>query len=554
MTLKEAYEIIYEEKSSNKSEKEIRKKIKNEELKKRYRDLMKKHHPDKLGDTEKSQEINNAYDFLKKYLKENQYEMIIDEYKVKFRKARDIYSYETTSKIIKLIKECEEKEKYTISIEEAYQIVKETKQNIIELKNNLEKIAEVYSAIRKKLQTETLTKEELEDLLVKFANEYYHKLDDPKYKDAMDFWYKEELNVAYNRFERLMQTKAHIIAPRINNAKNLYLYILENESIEFVHTISKEFDKQTDLTNKMLLLKYFQDKMYEQDRLIRKCNLTYIEYQERTKIQKEEIDDRYIKEMEDIFLRLIPEEHLNKVLNEKELSQERTYNQKHKENYAIEKEDLEAKVNYYKEDLIEEIKSKTAEINYIKFLINENTKKYDCKNLSKNSSIENLLSLDCDLDTQLSIYKEKAIKKYYEAFIYHYIEILNSNAVPEEITSLYKEALKQKENPNMIDKYYKIFKKEYNKLYNESHKAITKDKTASPNEEEIQMLKRNIKQKINYYSSNDGKLIFNIPEDKKKEIDSKFQNINDLSVEELYNLYAELDNIFAGRYKEIKFK
>jgi len=59
-----------------------------EELKKRYRELAKKYHPDlPTGDTEKMKEINNEYDYLKERLKNGQHKQQTAESMDAFRDA-----------------------------------------------------------------------------------------------------------------------------------------------------------------------------------------------------------------------------------------------------------------------------------------------------------------------------------------------------------------------------------------------------------------------------------------------------------------------------------
>ena len=58
---------------------ELPKLITKEDIRRQYRVLAKKYHPDTGGDTEKMEQINNAYKLLMKYIEEFRYTFDEDE-------------------------------------------------------------------------------------------------------------------------------------------------------------------------------------------------------------------------------------------------------------------------------------------------------------------------------------------------------------------------------------------------------------------------------------------------------------------------------------------
>ena len=552
MTIQEAYEIFYGKTKIKISKEMIEKNYTDEIIKKDYRKLTLKYHPDIHNGEENYNEImkqinlakeillssckppknndntppksvsqiintsdNDLTEILPAFIKLAQYAYKLREYKIKTR------LYKNTEYYYQEVKKCSSPLEIYKSIQEFDAINRQAKLELYTIKG-------LYNTLKQMIESKTHTPEYMVNALKNIAGDYYDSLDNPLLRLEVEDWEKKESESSERKYKDQLSY--------IKNIKNILSRILKNSTVlnnlicqttlnrNATMTISTTNTENSLVSRFENFQKYRQLRRYYTERMTDWSDAVSKYLQEITDLKDRQINETYITKLDNDLRKIISEKDMPLLVDEQILSQtnDKEYRKSVKQ-YNINNSQLDKD---YKE-LIKKIKK---EIINIKNFILTNERKEPRFDIQNN---------DIDLVNLLTSCQKKAIALYYKIFICYYVN-MNNSMIPDSIENIYSEMNSlidnDKEDPKAIEYFYNVLTKKYNEL---NFKGF--EYTSKTEKQTIKTIAYDIRELVSFMEDNNVK----IPEN----IISLIERINELNLIEIYKLHESILDIIYPKVK-----
>ena len=288
MTLKEAYVIFFGAQYGKMkiNESYIRSKLTEEIVKRQYRKLVKKYHPD-LHNNDKEYEsylgimknIDIAYEVLKDFIIKNPYhdkrkndgekdkilyfmqdvdaielKRLIPRYKKLAEYAKKVRRYEIRMRIYKDTEYYFNEIRNCCNIAELYDLYMEYYDIIKETKKELNSVNETYTKLQQKLDSGNYNAKSLITTLQEIAGEYYQHLDNPFLKEEIRQWEihdKEKDYITFKDHSSYVFNIRNIMSKLLHNSNRLIQVRVYEALAIALEKAREEFDKEPDLIKKL---------------------------------------------------------------------------------------------------------------------------------------------------------------------------------------------------------------------------------------------------------------------------------------------------------------
>lgn len=528
MTLQQAYEVFFTSTNEKITEKNIYNKVTPADVKKKFRELMLKWHPDRYPNQSQmeaslrkmvSAEINSAMEIMnwalnasgkksaptyyedltilklrkeeeeKERIRKQQEaakrEILVEKYMKNARyyllKVDEVYNFRYKAiqeEFLRQAKGTNTRLLFCLPLTTTYQIINDFNITKDEFGRRIENLKIEYDKAKSEIKSEILSKQELENILKRFAKEFYRDLTNATKLNKLDDWFnmggphiiKEEINDNIAQINNLF---SKIIA-RLTLAREIF----ENKKILLKldilnQLLNDEFFIKRLSTNDLVNTANYEKKLkelsraFEQIRLIdEEISQKYTEWQ-RLKEKYGKVSSKFLTidmlvKIDEEISNLLPEDYRNLLNDFDKAAELGSIVKKKKPNITVQNQKVKAMVDDCRSHIISQMKENQEIIvginNYIQNT-NARLKYYGEDELEKMSDLE-LAQLSIDLKNEVFNLKQKAIRKYYEDCKYYYLSNgkINDAMVIEDTHDKY---LAGGVTPLAVDNAYKYFKGVY---------------------------------------------------------------------------------------------
>ena len=573
MTLKEAYVIFFGAQYGKMkiNESYIRSKLTEEIVKRQYRKLVKKYHPD-LHNNDKEYEsylgimknIDIAYEVLKDFIIKNPYhdkrkndgekdkilyfmqdvdaielKRLIPRYKKLAEYAKKVRIYEIRMRIYKDTEYYFNEIRNCCNIAELYDLYMEYYGIIKETKKELNSVNETYTKLQQKLDSGNYNAKSLITTLQEIAGEYYQHLDNPFLKEEIRQWEihdKENDYITFKDHSSYVFNIRNIMSKLLHNSNRLIQVRVYEALAIALERAREEFDKEPDLIKK---LEIYRKYVKIEDRLREKMISWSDIVQHFDTLSLASLSEEYVKSLEEGLKERLSEEDIELLIDDDKISASCKKEQKNRSSYRKKSSSFHKKkknlfVKMRKEN-VENIKT-ICDINNL-FLSQRRCVPFpDFKtSTSINDSDRTLITNYLANREILHGAQYECIKLYYEIFIC-YSYVVSGSDIGVDAKSIFYQALNNDVSAESVEQYYELLTKKYSILMN-SYSEQGKGKFEL-SYQVVSATKRKIMEDINTKLDYARDYNIKVPEELQN-----IGNIDSLSVIDLYLLSEKIMNI-----------